>query len=385
MRKSIGIKGILLALCLTGILAGQTAFAAETGNETQTEAEVTPASETTPSSEETPAPVVTEAPKKQHKTTYKGKNYSRVYDYDYYTTKTKPSLAGKSDLKVLMHFVKEGIPKRARGNEAFDVKSYYNQMPLLRWKYGRKWEKYYRYYQLKGYKKGAVKKCKKLQDPINWYVKDGKKISLKKIYDFEYFTKNNSSAYTYWKNKDDAGAIRYFVETGLKNGMQGNEKYDAKSSTYLKYVRKFYPNYSRTAYYYAQNYSSGTKWLIVINQGDHKVSVFNGSKGSWILAREIPCSIGKPSTPTVSGVFTTSEKGLYFVSDSSRCWYYTRFYHGYMLHSVLYWNSSPSVIQAGTLGGNVSHGCVRLPYNDAKWIYDNIPLGTTVVSYNAPY
>lgn len=33
------------------------------------------------------------------------------------------------------------------------------------------------------------------------------------------------------------------------------------------------------------------------------------------------------------------------------------------------------------LGMNLSHGCVRLATSNAKWIYDNIPTGTTVVSY----
>ena len=35
----------------------------------------------------------------------------------------------------------------------------------------------------------------------------------------------------------------------------------------------------------------------------------------------------------------------------------------------------------GRLGQHVSQGCVRLPIDQAKWIYDNIPYGTTVVTY----
>ena len=58
---------------------------------------------TTPA--ETPVLTPTPAPVKKHKTVYKGKNYSRVYDYDYYSTVTCPSLKGKSDLKVLAHFL----------------------------------------------------------------------------------------------------------------------------------------------------------------------------------------------------------------------------------------------------------------------------------------
>ena len=33
----------------------------------------------------------------------------------------------------------------------------------------------------------------------------------------------------------------------------------------------------------------------------------------------------------------------------------------------------------GRLGMHLSHGCVRLDIDNAKWIYDNIPYGTKVV------
>jgi lipoprotein-anchoring transpeptidase ErfK/SrfK len=38
-----------------------------------------------------------------------------------------------------------------------------------------------------------------------------------------------------------------------------------------------------------------------------------------------------------------------------------------------------------TLGANVSHGCVRLALDNAKWIYKYVPNKTTVVSYNRKF
>ena len=38
--------------------------------------------------------------------------------------------------------------------------------------------------------------------------------------------------------------------------------------------------------------------------------------------------------------------------------------------------------QYNKLGRLASLGCVRLPCNDAKWIYDNCPIGTQVVIYS---
>jgi lipoprotein-anchoring transpeptidase ErfK/SrfK len=34
-----------------------------------------------------------------------------------------------------------------------------------------------------------------------------------------------------------------------------------------------------------------------------------------------------------------------------------------------------------SLGSNISHGCVRLKTSNAKWVYDNVSSGTTVVVY----
>lgn len=68
------------------------------------------------------------------------------------------------------------------------------------------------------------------------------------------------------------------------------------------------------------------------------------------------------------------------MTDTSAC--QVGVYSGnYLFHSVLYNRGSMTQIQDGTLGKQVSHGCVRLDINNAKWLYDNIPNGTKVVIY----
>lgn len=71
------------------------------------------------------------------------------------------------------------------------------------------------------------------------------------------------------------------------------------------------------------------------------------------------------------------DKGYVFGHGYS-CYYYTQFYNDYLFHSVLY-NEGTRVVQDGRLGQHLSHGCVRLAIENAKWIYDNIPCGTKVV------
>lgn len=132
----------------------------------------------------------------------------------------------------------------------------------------------------------------------------------------------------------------------------------------------------------ANGYSSKTKYLILVNSKSHKVGIYKGSKGNWSEVKYWTCTTGAAGTPTKKGAFTVGIKGTHFgESHGYTCWYYTQFSGNYLFHSVLYYPNSKTKIKSGVLGVSASHGCVRLSKNNAKWIYDNIPRGTKVVSY----
>ncbi len=131
----------------------------------------------------------------------------------------------------------------------------------------------------------------------------------------------------------------------------------------------------------ANLYSSTTPYIVLVDRSAHKVGIFQGWQGNWSNIAFWDCSDGAPSTPTVEGVFRVGIKGYYFDSGNARCYWYTQFYGDYLFHSVLY-NKYTGALSDGRLGMALSHGCVRLDINNAKWIYDNIPSGTTVVVYH---
>ncbi len=131
----------------------------------------------------------------------------------------------------------------------------------------------------------------------------------------------------------------------------------------------------------AQSYSSPTPYLILVDNSANRVGVYRGGRGSWTKVRFMTCSSGKPSTPTVRGTFSVGSKGYSFGENKGySCYYWTQFHGDYLFHSILY-NPYTRVVQDGRLGASLSHGCVRLAIDDAKWIHDTIPRGTTVVSY----
>lgn len=129
----------------------------------------------------------------------------------------------------------------------------------------------------------------------------------------------------------------------------------------------------------AQPYTSNTGYMILVDRSACRVGVFSGGYGNWNLMHFWSCSPGKASTPTVSGVFKVQSRGYYFDSGNARCYWYTQFYGDYLFHSVLYYKNG--TLMDGRVGVPLSHGCVRLEIGNAKWIYDNIPSGTTVVIY----
>ncbi|OPX46883.1 L,D-transpeptidase family protein [Clostridium thermobutyricum] len=100
--------------------------------------------------------------------------------------------------------------------------------------------------------------------------------------------------------------------------------------------------------------------------------------GSWKLLYKWSCTVGKPSTPTIKGTFYVSGRKPYFGSDTYRVKYATRIRGSYYYHSILF-NAEGTEIINDVLGMALSHGCIRLAVENAKWIYENILDKTTII------
>ena len=122
--------------------------------------------------------------------------------------------------------------------------------------------------------------------------------------------------------------------------------------------------------------SSRTDHLIWVSKKDFTVSVFQGSQNNWNLIEQFPCTIGKPSTPTITGEFE-------YYSKETR-WSYAKYYvapimrfkGGYALHSTLI--KYDGTDYDARVGEKLSLGGVRLRPTDINWLADNIPLYTKV-------
>ena len=121
-------------------------------------------------------------------------------------------------------------------------------------------------------------------------------------------------------------------------------------------------------------YWSDTQWLIAVDRSTHKVGVFKGSANNWSLQYYWSCVTGAPGTPTITGTYRTTGFKRTVLSTDSRARWCTQIWGEYFFHTIL--------ASDNELGKSLSHGCLRMSYPSAQWIYNNIYSGTTVAIYN---
>lgn len=132
-----------------------------------------------------------------------------------------------------------------------------------------------------------------------------------------------------------------------------------------------------------------SSYYIRVNRTACTVTVYakDGNNGYIIPVKRFACSVGLPSTPTPTGTYRTLNKYRWHtLMGPSYGQYCTRIVGGILFHSVAGYNMTSYNLKArdyNKLGSPASHGCVRLCVRDAKWIYDNCSLGTTVNIYDS--
>lgn len=128
-------------------------------------------------------------------------------------------------------------------------------------------------------------------------------------------------------------------------------------------------------------------YYIRINRKQNCITVYTlDEEGAYTIPyRAMVCS---------TGLYNATPRGVYQISTKYR-WrelygnvygqYATRIHGGVLFHSVPYYRKSENALcteKYNKLGQQASMGCVRLTVEDAKWIAENCPEGTTVEIYD---
>ena len=202
-----------------------------------------------------------------------------------------------------------------------------------------------------------------------WYL-DGERQSVRHYEVSGTFTAGFDLSETVWKRDMPA---EHTVKVQLLSGS------DVVTTTFVVPVN----NYTDAEYDQLLSAQYPYKLEVVRNQCTVLVYGLDKSGDYSILYHAFVCG---PGQTTPIGTFRTPFKAAWHPLQG--CWgqYCTQITGNYLFHSSPYNSPNKNDLSYrlyNQLGTVCSHGCVRLTVADAKWIYDNCPLGTTVSIYNA--
>jgi hypothetical protein len=138
-----------------------------------------------------------------------------------------------------------------------------------------------------------------------------------------------------------------------------------------------------------ESFAKSTSGLAMhLNLGSHKLEVYRLVDGEWRLIRVMLAATGNYSKGSFTdlGDLMVGKAKHHYISGTSngkgwRGYYALVLQKGDCMHTVLAHKKNGEWVfdDESALGHDVSHGCVRLRVENAKWIYDNITPGTPCV------
>ena len=139
-------------------------------------------------------------------------------------------------------------------------------------------------------------------------------------------------------------------------------------------------------YSYANSKGVSKDYYIIINCNTNKLGYFKDGK----LVKEFRVATGKKSTPTPKGKFRIVNKiknrpyysgGIPGGSPKNPLgdrWLGLQVGYTYGTTYGIHGNNNES-----SIGKYVSGGCIRMYNSDVRWLFDQVPTGTTVIIYNS--
>ena len=150
---------------------------------------------------------------------------------------------------------------------------------------------------------------------------------------------------------------------------------------FISNYKKAYSGKLAEQYVNYRGFSSPTKYFIWISTYGQHVYIFEGSKFKWKLIKNFLCSTGmfegedERLTPTKLGYgYIKGRMPAEEWSEYQWVYWILDMHPGGWFHSWLYYPDGTSYgSSVGKLGTPSSHGCVRLGWENIKWMYNHIP------------
>lgn len=126
--------------------------------------------------------------------------------------------------------------------------------------------------------------------------------------------------------------------------------------------------------------NSDTNYFIAVSKSQREVYIYYKETDSWENIKVFYCNIEATENPTIEGNFQSGLKGKELRINETFVKYFTQISGNYLFHSVPY--NELGEVMDDCLDKSVSHGCITLSLEDAKYIYDTIPARTGIKIIN---
>lgn len=177
-----------------------------------------------------------------------------------------------------------------------------------------------------------------------------------------------------------------YVARNTVLGKNSNTVYEADNDGKLTTIN----NYKSTGWKYANNVGSSTGWFISTDTNNFRCMVFRklSSQDPWIMDKDYLCGSGGDTLMghrVIRAKIARKDNGYEYESWGT-AWAVdmsqgidNRYQ---MFHSLIHFSSNGALSRWRTgLGHKDSNGCIRLEDDNAKYIYDNVPIGTSIWNY----
>lgn len=129
-----------------------------------------------------------------------------------------------------------------------------------------------------------------------------------------------------------------------------------------------------------KDFKSDTDYFVWTDLYRQRTYILKQENGGWQLKKTMVCSSGSNKYLTPRGSYKLYYRMPYFgVEKGFRCKNAVVIFRDYMYHSILF-DKTGHYPKEGLyeLGQRRSHGCIRLLEEDSAWLYENVPLESTV-------
>jgi len=132
-------------------------------------------------------------------------------------------------------------------------------------------------------------------------------------------------------------------------------------------------------------------YAIKVNKACSTVTIYEADESGeyTVPVKAMICSTARPGYVTPLGTYKLGTNRYVWreMVDGTYAQYASGFHGNYLFHSICYKRPNNAYVirdAYNNLGSPASMGCIRLETADAKWIFDNCPVGTKVTIYSDP-